>query len=162
MNTTSRILGEADTPFSQQFKDMLELMSLVCSLSNQWADSELKTTSQNQRFRNSLTREALEYDKKHSTDLAERSIIRHVDSGRRVNDDFWSDVTNDLAINTLEAIQNGTMGAYDSVGSILMGQSLGVELKDPSPDNLPIVQAIADAMDFDVDHIYGLIEFFGI
>lgn len=162
MKTINRILGESEPPFSEVFKDTLALMKEVSNLYSEWAQAEVQTNSHNQKLCNALTRLSFDYDKRHGSDLAERSILRQVDSGRRVNDDFWSDVTNDLAINTLEAIQNGTMQAYDSVGSILMGQSLGVELKDPSPDNLPIVQAMADAMDFDVDHIYGLIEFFGI
>lgn len=162
MNAVNRILGEAETPFSQEFKDTLALMTEVSNLYSEWAQTEIHTTSHNQKLRNALTRLSFDYDKRHGSELAERSILRHVDSARKVNDDFWADVTVDLTINTLEAIKNGTMEAYDSVGSILMGQSLGVELKDPSPDNLPIVQAIADAMDFDVDHIYGLIELFGI
>ena len=162
MNTTSKILGEADEiSFSQQFKDLLELMNVVGSLSGEWSRREVHTVTHNNKLLNSLAREANNYEKKYESRLAELSIIYHIGrvrSGRRVNDDFWTDVANDLTLKTIEAIHNGTMEAYDLVGMILIGQSLesGIPMKEQTPENLPIIQAIADAMDLDVNHIYDL------
>ena len=46
MNTTDRILGEADEiSFSQQFKDLLELMNVVGSLSGEWSRREVQTVT---------------------------------------------------------------------------------------------------------------------
>jgi hypothetical protein len=47
---------------------------------------------------------------------------------------------------------------------ILIGQSLesGIPMKEKTPENLPIIQAIADAMDLDVDHVYDLMSLFQI
>lgn len=167
MNTTDRILGEADeVSFSQPFKDLLELMSVVGSLSGEWSRREVHTVTHNNKLLNSLAREANNYDKKYESDLAQRSIIHQivrVRAGRGVDDDFWTDVANDLTLKTIEAIHNGTMEAYDSVGMILIGRSLdGILMKEQTPENLPIIQAIAHAMDLDVDHIYRLIELFQI
>lgn len=161
MNTTDRILGEADeVSFSQQFKDLLELMSVVGSLSGDWSSREVHTVTHNNKLLNSLAREANNYDKKYESGLVERSILYHIGrvrAGRRVNDDFWTDVANDLTLLTIEAIHNGTMEAYDRVGMILIGRSLeGIPMKEQTPENLPIIQAIADAMDLDVNHIYDL------
>ena len=45
-NNVSRILGEADeVSFSQQFKDMLELMNVVGSLSGEWSSREVQTVT---------------------------------------------------------------------------------------------------------------------
>ena len=75
-----------------------------------------------------------------------------------LNDDFWVELFGYMALAAIEAINSGQLQPYDELESILMGHSLGFSItSEKTPESLPVMTAIANAMDFEIGQLYNMV-----
>ena len=158
MNITSKILGESELEFSEQFKDVLALMRGIWDLSDQWWD-HMTSPTLDKRTIKSVANLAYQHIKKYGRSKLTDGILSHIEGRVKIHDCLWNEIFVVMAIDAIEAINSGQLKPYSDVASILMGHSLGTSIsKEKTPESLPIMQAMADAMDFEIDQLYDILE----
>lgn len=158
-NIINRLLGENDEPtqFSEEFTDTLDLMRKVCELENLWWDEDHDEDGDEDRDEDGkqdggnavdqLANVLFDYGHKHGEHKYGSDIVsaaeRHM-TGRRISDDFWSDLRGDIAIMAGRAVKSGDLQPY-------MGLLQSVLSGDPFLEKYGSVwAAIEDASGMDV------------
>jgi hypothetical protein len=63
-----------------------------------------------------------------------------------------------VAFDTIQAINSSQLEPYGGVESILMGHSLGFSItSEETPESLPVMTAIANATDIEIDRLYDIV-----
>ncbi len=163
MNTTSRILGESEIPFSEKFQDIVSLLRTVKDLEDDWwQDSIVNENTKGRKYLKLLKQHLNNFVAKHGESELTHTMFGHIDSNRMVTDDFWFDVVGDLIYTVAQDLKSGELNPYDSgsglLASIINSAPLGYSLYPKTPENLPIITALADAMGDDVDDVYAQFE----
>ena len=158
MSTTSKILGESEPEFSEQFKGVLTLMSDLWDLSDMWWDDEESTPTRDMMFMRSVAKLGHQHVKKYGRSPLTDKILERVEGLVRTPDYFWIELFEDLALEAIEAINSGQLQPYGAVESVLMGHSLGFSItSEKTPESLPVMAAIANAMDFEIGRLYNMV-----
>jgi hypothetical protein len=159
MSTTSKILGESEPEFSEQFKGVLTLMSDLWDLSDMWWDDEESTPTRDMMFMRSAAKLGHQHVKKYGrSPLTDKITKDHTMEFKWLNDDFWVELFGYMALAAIEAINSGQLQPYDELESILMGHSLGFSItSEKTPESLPVMTAIANAMDFEIGQLYNMV-----
>ena len=158
MSTTSKILGESEPEFSEQFKGVLTLMSDLWDLSDMWWDDEESTPTRDMMFMRSAAKLGHQHVKKYGRSPLTDKILERVEGLVRTPDYFWIELFEDLALEAIEAINSGQLQPYGAVESVLMGHSLGFSItSEKTPESLPVMTAIANAMDFEIGQLYNMV-----
>jgi hypothetical protein len=163
MNNTSRILGESEMSFSEKFQDIVSLLRTVKDLEDDWWQDSIGNENTKGRKYTKLLKQHLEnFVAKHGESSLTNILRYHISGNRRVTDDFWFDVVGDLIQTVVEDLKSGELNPYGSgsglLASIINGAVFGYSLYPKTPENLPIVTALADAMGDDVDDVYDQLE----
>jgi hypothetical protein len=157
MSTTSKILGESEPEFSEQFKGVLTLMSDLWDLSDMWLDQE-STPTRDKRFIRSAANLAHQHVKKYGRSLITDNFLEGVGGRVLMSDYFWVELFEGMALSAIEAIKSGQLQPYDGLESILMGHSLGFSItSEKTPESLPVMTAIANAMDLEIGQLYNMV-----
>jgi hypothetical protein len=157
MNTTSKILGESEPEFSEQFKGVLTLMSDLWDISDMWLDQE-STPTRDKRFIRSAANLAHQHVKKYGRSPITDKFLEGVGHRVLMSDYFWVELFEGMALSAIEAINSGQLQPYDGVESVLMGHSLGFSItSEKTPESLPVMMAIANAMDFEIGQLYNMV-----
>ena len=152
MNTTSKILGESEPEFSEQFRGVLTLMSGL------WHLSDTYERNHTDRFMTSAADLAHQHVKKYGRSPLTDNILASVEGRVMIRDYFWSNLLEDVAFDTIQAINSGQLEPYGGVESVLMGHSLGFSItSEETPESLPVMMAIANATDIDIDRLYDIV-----
>jgi hypothetical protein len=152
MNTTSKILGESEPEFSEQFKGVLTLMSGLRDLSDTYSRNLTR------RFMTSAADLAHQHVKKYGRSPLTDNILASVEGRVMIRDYFWSNLLEDVAFDTIQAINSSQLEPYGGVESILMGHSLGFSItSEETPESLPVMTAIANATDIEIDRLYDIV-----
>ena len=162
MSTTSKILGESEPEFSEQFKGVLTLMSDLWDVSDIWLDQDHlpgeTAPARNKRLTRSAANLAYRHVKKYGRSPLTDKILERVEGLVRTPDYFWIELFEDLALEAIEAINSGQLQPYGAVESVLMGHSLGFSItSEKTPESLPVMAAIANAMDFEIGRLYNMV-----
>jgi hypothetical protein len=152
MNTTSKILGESEPEFSEQFKGVLTLMNGLRDLSDTYSRNLTR------RFMTSAADLAHQQVKKYGRSPLTDNILASVEGRVMIRDYFWSNLLEDVAFDTIQAINSSQLEPYGGVESILMGHSLGFSItSEETPESLPVMTAIANATDIEIDRLYDIV-----
>jgi len=148
----SKILGESEPEFSEQFKGVLTLMSGLRDLSDTYSRNLTR------RFMTSAADLAHQHVKKYGRSPLTDNILASVEGRVMIRDYFWSNLLEDVAFDTIQAINSSQLEPYGGVESILMGHSLGFSItSEETPESLPVMTAIADATDIEIDRLYDIV-----
>jgi hypothetical protein len=152
MNTTSKILGESEPEFSEQFRGVLTLMSGL------WHLSDTYERNHTRRFMTSAADLAHQHVRKYGRSPLTDNILASVEGRVMIRDYFWSNLLEDVAFDTIQAINSSQLEPYGGVESILMGHSLGFSItSEETPESLPVMTAIANATDIEIDRLYDIV-----
>jgi hypothetical protein len=153
----SKILGESEPEFSEQFRGVLTLMSGLRDLSDRWHDLE-STRQRDKRFIGSAADLAHQHVKKYGRSPLTDNILAGIEGRVTVREHFWSNLLEDVAFDTIQAINSIQLEPYGGVQSILMGHSLGFSItSEETPESLPVMTAIANATDIEIDRLYSIV-----
>ena len=127
----SQLLGESDDgqKFSEEFTDTLDLMRKVGELENLWwsqshgedeDDDEDEDEDEDEDDGGQAVYQLgdvlFDYGQKHGGRKYGSDILsaaeRHMSDGRRISDDFWSDLRGDIAIMAGRAVKSGQLQPY--------------------------------------------------
>jgi hypothetical protein len=148
----SKILGESEPEFSEQFKGVLTLMNGLRDLSDTYSRNLTR------RFMTSAADLAHQHVKKYGRSPLTDNILASVEGRVMIRDYFWSNLLEDVAFDTIQAINSSQLEPYGGVESILMGHSLGFSItSEETPESLPVMTAIADATDIEIDRLYDIV-----
>ena len=148
----SKILGESEPEFSEQFKGVLTLMSGLRDLSDTYSRNLTR------RFMTSAADLAHQHVKKYGRSPLTDNILASVEGRVMIRDYFWSNLLEDVAFDTIQAINSSQLEPYGGVESILMGHSLGFSItSEETPESLPVMTAIANATDIEIDRLYDIV-----
>jgi hypothetical protein len=148
----SKILGESEPEFSEQFKGVLTLMNGLRDLSDTYSRNLTR------RFMTSAADLAHQHAKKYGRSPLTDNILASVEGRVMIRDYFWSNLLEDVAFDTIQAINSSQLEPYGGVESILMGHSLGFSItSEETPESLPVMTAIADATDIEIDRLYDIV-----
>ena len=148
----SKILGESEPEFSEQFKGVLTLMSGLRDLSDTYSRNLTR------RFMTSAADLAHQHVKKYGQSPLTDNILASVEGRVMIRDYFWSNLLEDVAFDTIQAINSSQLEPYGGVESILMGHSLGFSItSEETPESLPVMTAIANATDIEIDRLYDIV-----
>jgi hypothetical protein len=163
MNTTSRNLGESEIPFSEKFQDIVSLLRTARDLeADSYEDSTGNENTRGRKYLRLLKQHLDNFASKHGESSLTNILRYHISGNRMVTDDFWFDVVNDLIQTVVEDLKSGDLNPYDSgsglLASIINSAPFGYSLYPKTPENLPIITALADAVGDDVDDVYAQFE----
>jgi hypothetical protein len=148
----SKILGESEPEFSEQFKGVLTLMNGLRDLSDTYSRNLTR------RFMTSAADLAHQHAKKYGRSPLTDNILASVEGRVMIRDYFWSNLLEDVAFDTIQAINSSQLEPYGGVESILMGHSLGFSItSEETPESLPVMTAIANATDIEIDRLYDIV-----
>ena len=148
----SKILGESEPEFSEQFKGVLTLMNGLRDLSHTYSRNLTR------RFMTSAADLAHQHVKKYGRSPLTDNILASVEGRVMIRDYFWSNLLEDVAFDTIQAINSSQLEPYGGVESILMGHSLGFSItSEETPESLPVMTAIANATDIEIDRLYDIV-----
>jgi hypothetical protein len=148
----SKILGESEPEFSEQFKGVLTLMNGLRDLSDTYSRNLTR------RFMTSAADLAHQHVKKYGRSPLTDNILASVEGRVMIRDYFWSNLLEDVAFDTIQAINSSQLEPYGGVESILMGHSLGFSItSEETPESLPVMTAIANATDIEIDRLYDIV-----
>jgi hypothetical protein len=148
----SKILGESEPEFSEQFRGVLTLMNGLRDLSDTYSRNLTR------RFMTSAADLAHQHAKKYGRSPLTDNILASVEGRVMIRDYFWSNLLEDVAFDTIQAINSSQLEPYGGVESILMGHSLGFSItSEETPESLPVMTAIANATDIEIDRLYDIV-----
>jgi len=155
----SKILGESEPEFSEQFKSVLTLMNGLRDLSERWFTTFSRTASErDKRFMTSVADLAHQHAKKYGRSPLTDNILEGLEGRVTVREHFWYNLLEDVAYDTIQAINSSQLEPYGGVESILMGHSLGFSItSEETPESLPVMTAIANATDIEIDRLYSIV-----
>jgi len=120
----SKILGESEPEFSEQFKGVLTLMSGLRDLSDTYSRNLTR------RFMTSAADLAHQHVKKYGQSPLTDNILACVEGRVTIRDHFWSNLLEDVAFDTIQAINSGQLEPH---GGILNPSLWAILLASPSP-----------------------------
>jgi hypothetical protein len=158
----SKILGESEPEFSEQFKGVLTLMSGLRDLSERWprlVRSVRSEITRDKMFIRSVADLAHQHVKKYGRSQLTDNILEVVEGRVMILNHFWPNLLEDVAFDTIKAINSGQLEPHGGIlNQILMGHSLGFSItSEETPESLPVMTAIANATDIEIDRLYDIV-----